>query len=128
MLERMIDERNAGNALAISQETEDYNAVMKSWGNVSGDKSAAAALRVERILINYARCVRSPVDDEVRPNLESFRIAIGRLDESVRWTECNYTCETNSQLDVNNLHFQVKRSCDAGCIMLQTDTQMLCFQ
>ena len=35
-----------------SQETEDYNAVMKSWGNVSGDKSAAAALRVERILIN----------------------------------------------------------------------------
>lgn len=72
LLKRMVDERRAGNEAAVVN-TNDYNAVMKSWA-MSGEQSGAA-LRIEEILTMMQQMYEQG-DVDVQPNLHSFKIAI----------------------------------------------------
>lgn len=72
LLKRMIDEKRAGNEAAIVN-TNDYNAVMKSWA-MSGEQSGAA-LRIEEILTTMQEMYELGEVD-VQPNSQSFQIAI----------------------------------------------------
>lgn len=69
LLKRIIDERRAGNSLAVAT-TDSYNSALSGWSK-SGC-GGLAAQRAEQILMEMQDMYAESNDDNIQPNMESF--------------------------------------------------------